>query len=199
MKSFATYIIEAADKKVVFAFGRMNPPTTGHEKVVAKVKREAEKQGARHQIVLSHSQDKKKNPLTPEQKLKHAKRMFPSTNLSTSSKESPSFITHAKRLHQEGYTHLTMVAGSDRVKHMHDLLHKYNGHGPGKEFNFKHIKVVSAGHRDPDAEGTAGMSASKMREHAKSGDFKSFRKGVPGHVSDQHAKELFDDVRKGSE
>jgi nicotinic acid mononucleotide adenylyltransferase len=195
MKTFTTFIAESTDKHVVFAFGRMNPPTTGHEKLVEKVKSEAKKQHADHEIVVSHTQDAKKNPLTAAQKLKHAKRFFPGANIHASSKEHPSFIHHAKRLNAAGYTHLTMVAGSDRVEEMHKLLHKYNG----KEFNFKHIKVVSAGHRDPDAEGTAGMSASKMRDHAKSGDFKSFRKGVPGHVSDQHAKELYDDVRKGSE
>lgn len=197
MRTFISFIAESADRHVVFAFGRMNPPTTGHEKLVNKVKSEAKKNNADHQIVLSSTQDKKKNPLTAEQKIKHAKRFFPGTNISAASKEHPSFIHHAKRLHKEGYTHLTMVAGSDRVKEMHTLLHKYNG--AGKEFNFKHIKVVSAGHRDPDAEGTEGMSASKMRDHAKSSNFEEFKKGIPKHVSHAHAKELYDDVRKGSE
>jgi predicted kinase len=90
-----------------------------------------------------------------------------------------------------------MVAGSDRVKEMHDKLHQYNGTHEGALYNFKKIEVKSAGHRDPDAEGAEGMSGTKMREHAKNGDFSSFRQGVPSHVPDQHAKELMKDVRKG--
>jgi predicted kinase len=90
-----------------------------------------------------------------------------------------------------------MVAGSDRIPEYEQKLNQYNGEGTGKLFNFKKIEVKSAGHRDPDAEGAEGMSASKMREHAKNGDFNSFRQGVPPHVNDKHAKELFRDIRKG--
>ena len=186
-----------ADKTTVFAFGRMNPPTVGHEKLVNKVKEVAAKHKAGHLIVMSHSQDAKKNPLTAEQKLTHAKRFFPKTNLKISSKESPSFLSHAAEIHKAGTHHLVMVAGSDRVDNYHETLHKYNGEGEGKLFNFKSIKVVSAGERDPDAEGVEGMSASKMREHAKSNSFDEFRKGIPSHVSEKHSKELFNDVRSG--
>jgi hypothetical protein len=186
-----------ADKTTVFAFGRMNPPTVGHEKLVNKVKDIAKKHNADHLIVMSHSQDAKKNPLTPEQKLKHAKRFFPKTNLQTSSKEKPSFFHHAADLHKSGTHHLIMVAGSDRVEEFSKNLHKYNGEGEGKLFNFKSIKVVSAGERDPDAEGVEGMSASKMREHAMNKDFAKFRQGVPSHVGDEHAHELMKDVRSG--
>jgi predicted kinase len=90
-----------------------------------------------------------------------------------------------------------MVAGSDRVDEYQKKLEQYNGEGPGKLFNFKKIEVKSAGHRDPDAEGAEGMSASKMREHAKNNDFTSFKQGVPTHLPEKHAKELFRDVRKG--
>lgn len=186
-----------AYKTTVFAFGRMNPPTVGHEKLVNKVKEEAAKHKADHLIVMSHSQDPKKNPLTAEQKLSHAKRFFPKTNLKVSSKESPSYLTHAAELHKAGTKHLVMVAGSDRVDNYHETLHKYNGEGEGKLYNFKSIKVVSAGERDPDAEGVEGMSASKMREHAKNNNFDEFKKGIPSHVSEKHAKELFSDVRSG--
>lgn len=186
-----------ADKTTVFAFGRMNPPTVGHEKLVNKVKAEAKARKADHLIVMSHSQDAKKNPLSSEQKLTHAKRFFPKTNLKISSKESPSYLTHAAELHKSGTQHLVMVAGSDRVDNYHETLHKYNGEGEGKLYNFKSIKVVSAGERDPDAEGVEGMSASKMREHAKNNNFDEFHKGVPSHVSDAHAKELFNHVRSG--
>jgi len=183
------------EKTTVFAFGRMNPPTTGHGKLLDKVKEVAKKHAADHLVVLSHSQDAKKNPLTSEQKLKHVKRFFPNTNFATSSKEHPTFLQHAAKLHASGTHHLVMVAGSDRTQEYHDKLHQYNG--PDKMFNFKSIKVVSAGERDPDAEGVEGMSASKMREHAKNNDLDSFKQGIPKHVKHEHAKELFDDVRGG--
>ena len=179
------------------AFGRMSPPTTGHEVLVNKVKDVAQEHGASHSVVLSHTQDKEKNPLSSADKLKHAKRFFPKTNLSTSSKESPTFLSHAEKLHKQGVTHLHMVAGSDRVPEYKKKLAQYNGKGEGKLFNFKKITVHSAGERDPDAEGTTGMSASKMRSHASSGNFKEFKKGIPAHVPEHHAKEMFHDVRKG--
>jgi hypothetical protein len=176
----------------------MNPPTTGHAKLVDKVKAVAKDVGGSHHIVLSHSQDPAKNPLTAEQKVKHAKRYFPDTNISTSSKEHPNFLSQASKLHKQGVTHLHMVAGSDRTEEYHKTLHKYNGvKGTHGYFKFKDIKVHSAGERDPDAEGVEGMSASKMREHASKGNFKEFKKGVPGHVSHEHAKDLYNDVRKG--
>ena len=184
-----------AEKTTVFAFGRMNPPTVGHEKLVNKVKELAKQHKADHLLVVSHSQDAKKNPLTGEQKLKHVKRFFPGVNVKSSSKETPTFLQHASELHKSGTQHLIMVAGSDRIQEYHDKLHQYNGEG--KMFNFKSIKVKSAGERDPDAEGVEGMSASKMREHAKNSDFGKFKQGIPYHVSDDHAHELMKDVRSG--
>ena len=169
MKSFLELLEEkdATHKPVVMAFGRMNPPTTGHLKLIDKVKHEAEKQGAKHTVVLSHTQDSKKNPLSAEQKVKHLKRYSPGTHFETADKEHPTILHHAAQLHKKGVTHLHVVVGSDRVKEMHHILHKYNGveAGHGK-YHFKKITVHSAGHRDPDAEGSEGMSATKMREHA---------------------------------
>lgn len=188
---------EEKERHAVLAFGRMNPPTTGHEVLVNKVKEVANKYKASHHVVLSHSQDKNKNPLTPAQKVKHARRFFPGTNITVATKDEPNFLTQAAKLHKKGVTHLHMVAGSDRVDEYHKLLHKYNGAHEGALFNFKHIQVHSAGERDPDAEGTSGMSASKMRAHASSGNFKEFKKGIPSHVPEHHAKEMYNDVRKG--
>ena len=187
---------EQKEKHAVLAFGRMNPPTTGHEVLVNKVKEIANQVGGTHHVVLSHTQDKSKNPLSAKQKLKHAQRFFPNTNLSVSNSSAPNFLEQAKKLHQKGVTHLHMVAGSDRVPEYKQLLQKYNGTHEGALFNFKEIHVHSAGERDPDAEGTTGMSASKMREHAKTGNFKEFKKGIPGHIKNEHAKELFSDVRQ---
>jgi len=194
---FRDFILEATEKHAVMAFGRMNPPTTGHAKLVDKVKEVAQKVGGSHHVVLSHSQDAKKNPLSAKDKLKHAKRFFPNTNLSTSDSEHPTFLHHAAKLHKQGVTHLHMVAGSDRTDEYKKKLAQYNGKHEGALFNFKKITVHSSGERDPDAEGTEGMSASKMRGHASTSNFKEFKKGIPGHVPEHHAKELMHDVRKG--
>ena len=194
---FSDFLREQKEKHAVLAFGRMNPITSGHEKLVNKVKDIATKVGGTHHIVLSHSQDSKKNPLTAAQKVKHAKRAFPGTNFTASSKEAPTFFDHAEKLHKQGVTHLHMVGGSDRTDEYHRLLHKYNGTHKGARFNFKSIQVHSAGERDPDAEGTTGISASKMREHATSGNYKQFKKGAPSSMSDEHVKHMYNDVRKG--
>ena len=185
----------AKDKKIVTAFGRMNPPTTGHQKLVDAVLHKAKSEDADHDIRLSHSQDAKKNPLSQEHKLHHARKMFPKVNFSGSSKEQPSFIHHLKDLHSKGYTHVTMVAGSDRADEYQKLVDKYNK--PDGEFHFKSIKIHSAGHRDPDAEGTEGMSASKMRKHAEEGNYHSFKAGLPSHTTHAHAQELYNHVRGG--
>ena len=199
MKSFLDILQEEkeGEKHHVFTFGRMNPPTTGHLKLIDKVKEVAKKHNATHTVVTSHSQDAKKNPLSAAQKVKHLKRYSPGTNFHASSKEHPTFLHHAAELHKKGVTHLHMVVGSDRVHEMKDKLHKYNGTHEGALHNFKKIHVHSAGHRDPDAEGTEGMSGTKMREHAKNKDTANFKKGIPHHVSDAHTKELMHDTRKG--
>jgi len=200
MKSFLEIIEEETgkEKHAVMAFGRMNPPTTGHLKLIDKVREVASKHKTKPTVVVSHSQDAKKNPLSGDQKVKHLKRYSPGTHFETSSKEHPTIMHYAAKLHAQGADHLHVIAGSDRVKEMHSLLHKYNGVKAGHgHYNFKKITVHSAGHRDPDAEGAEGMSGTKMREHAKNNDFSSFRQGVPHHVKDEHARELMKDVRKG--
>ena len=198
MKSFLELVEEKeSGKHAVMTYGRMNPPTTGHLKLIDKVKEVAKKVGGSHHIIVSHSRDSKKNPLSGEQKVKHLQRYSPGAHIEASTKEHPTFLHHAAELHKKGVTHLHMVAGSDRVKEYKEKLNKYNGTHKGALYNFKKIHVHSAGQRDPDAEGTEGMSGTKMREHAKSGNFKEFRKGVPEHVSNEHAKELMHDTRKG--
>ena len=186
------------EKHHVMAFGRMNPITSGHEAVVNKVHSVAKEHGASHNVIVSHSQDAKKNPLSGEQKVKHAKNAFPETNVSSASKESPTILHHAAAAHKAGATHLHVVAGSDRHEEMHNLLHKYNdkdsAHG---HYNFKKITVHSSGERDPDSEGTTGISASKMREHAASGNKAEFHKGAPSKMKPEHKDAMYNDVRKG--
>lgn len=186
-------------KHGVLVFGRMNPPTPGHVKVAEKAMELAKKVKGEHKIVVSHSQDPTKNPLTAEQKVKHAKRMFPKgANVVAASKEQPTILHHASEMHKSGIQHLHVVAGSDRVKEFQDMLDKYNGteskHG---FYNFKTIHVHSSGQRDPDAEGIEGISASKMRSLASSGNKKDFHAALPDNMDKKHKDEMYNDVRKG--
>jgi len=164
----------------------MNPPTTGHEKLIHKTHQIAQKHGTKANIVLSHSHDKKNNPLPQNHKINYVKKIHPGVNVSGSDKQSPSFLHHAKKLHQAGHDHLHVVAGSDRVGEYKKVLNKYNGHKD--HYNFKSITVHSAGQRDPDSEGASGISGTKMRAHAKAGDHKSFKAGLPKSLHSQHKK-----------
>lgn len=210
MLSFKDFIVEQLGGKEkttgsvslkshkVMAFGRMNPITHGHQAVVNKVHEIAKKHNASHVVIVSHSQDAKKNPLTAAQKVKHAKNAFPGTNVTAASKEHPTILHHAAKAHASGAEHLHVVAGSDRKEEMHNLLHKYNGqHSAHGHYNFKSITVHSSGERDPDAEGTSGISASKMRAHAASGNKAEFHKGAPTGMSTAHKDAMYHDVRKG--
>ena len=172
---------------LVFAFGRMNPPTIGHEKLVNKVDEIGRRNRASSKVFLTHSQDKKKNPLTQAQKLRYAKSAF---GPDIEAAPAKTLIDVLKEL-QKTYSDIIMVAGSDRVRDFKTLLNKYNM----KEYHFDSIKVVSAGQRDPDAEGTTGMSASKMRQAAIDNKFSEFKKGLPSQL--RTGKQMFNAVRKG--
>src|SRR6056300_718674 len=173
-------MIEATKKSIAFAFGRFNPPTIGHEKLINKVKSVPTTD---YKIYLSRSEDPKKNPLSPRDKLSIMKKLFPSHARNIEINQTNMVLDIATELYKKGYTDVTMVAGSDRVREFENILQKYNGvksrHGL---YDFDSIKVVSAGERDPDAEGATGMSASKMRDAAAKGDLKSFEKGLPKGV-----------------
>jgi cytidylate kinase len=179
-------VTEAVKKnEIVISFGRMNPITIGHEKVADKVLSIAKKTGAEAGIYLSHSQDAKKNPLSYDQKIKYGQAAFGKIVKKSKSK---TIIQVAQEL-QNSFKNLTIVVGSDRVKEFETLLNKYNG----KDYTYDAINVVSAGERDPDAEGAEGMSASKMRKAAADGDFDSFKKGLPKKLQ-RKAQEVWDAV-----
>lgn len=182
-------------KTMVFAFGRLNPPTIGHEKLVSKVMSEAKKHNADHVIVLSKTQKAPKDPLDGATKLYYAKKMFPSANLAVATDVMPTFFGWLKKFYTEGYEKVIMVAGSDRIGEYTRLINQYNG--KADQYTFKSVEVVSAGERDPDADGATGMSASKMREYAAKDDFKNFRKGVPRTLKDAEAQELMLEVQQG--
>ena len=177
-------------KKTVFTFGRMNPPTVGHEKLVAKVNEVAKRQKATPLVYLSHTQNKKKDPLSYDQKIKFATKSFGKIVVKSRSK---TIIQILQELESKKYTDITMVVGSDRVEDFKGLLNKYNG----KDYTFNSIEIVSAGARDPDAEGVEGMSASKMRSLVADGEMEEFHTGAPSKLSYKDAHSMYNDLRKG--
>tara|TARA_B100000780_G_scaffold265141_1_gene220323 strand:- start:528 stop:1310 length:783 start_codon:yes stop_codon:yes gene_type:complete len=173
-----------AEKEATLAFGRMNPPTIGHKKLVDVV---ASQPGDPY-LFITHTQKPKTDPLDFQTKLKFATKFFPNVTVGDSSVNT--IIKALQKLESMGYTSVTYVAGSDRIDQFKTLINKYNG----KDYKFNNINVVSAGERDPDADGAEGMSASKMRAAAISDDFSSFKQGV---VDQSLANQLYDAVRKG--
>ena len=176
-------------KKVVFTFGRMNPPTIGHEKLVNKLKAVASKEKADARLYLSHTNKPGTDPLSYKDKLKFAQKAFGIAYKSNAKQ----IFQIAKELQNEGYTHVYMVVGSDRVAEFNGLLKKYNGKG---DYDFKSIKVISAGQRDPDAKGVAGMSGTKLRNLAKDGDMKTFMSGLASGLSVADKKKVYALVSK---
>ena len=196
MRSFSQ-INEKAGDTAIFTFGRFNPPTTGHEKLIDALAREQSKNsGSLMYVFPSQSQNPKKDPLPFAIKVAYMRKMFPkyAKNIMANKKIRMVFDI-AVELHNKGHRSIVMVVGSDRVTEFEGLLNKYNGvNGRHGYYGFDNIEVVSAGERDPDAEGVSGMSASKMRAAASGGDFDSFKTGVPSGFKD--ALKLYNDVRK---
>jgi hypothetical protein len=196
MRSFKSYLTEE-DKVAYYTFGRLNPPTIGHEKLLDSL---AKKSGKNDYFVfLSQTQDSKKNPLDYTLKINSVRKMFPRHARRVMINKSVRTAFNASSfLYDKGYKSVVFVAGSDRVREFQTLLNKYNGvKGAHGFYNFKSISVISAGERDPDAEGVDGMSASKMRKFASENDFSSFSQGLPTSMKNKDAKRLFMDVRGG--
>jgi hypothetical protein len=194
MKSFKQFT-EEKKREVVFTFGRFNPPTIGHGKLIAKVATLAT--GNNYHIYASQSNDPKKNPLEYKEKLAVMRKMFPKFGRNIiDDKKAKTALHIASSLYDQGYTQVTMVVGSDRISEFKTLLNKYNNvSGKHGYYDFPDgILVVSAGDRDPDSDDVDGMSASKMRAAAIQGDFKSFSNGIPKEYGDDMA--LFNLIRK---
>tara|TARA_B100001094_G_C18190996_1_gene807226 strand:+ start:1663 stop:3435 length:1773 start_codon:yes stop_codon:yes gene_type:complete len=180
-------------KTVVFTFGRFNPPTVGHIKLAEKVKSVAKLNKADYKIYGSSSFDKKKNPLSPKIKERYMKKILRDKNAVVDSNVKTAF--HAmKVLSDAGYEKIIMVVGSDRVAEFKKSISRYVG--PGKDYDIKEFDVVSAGERDPEAEGVSGMSASKMRQAAKDGDLNSFKMGLPDYISKKDSEMMFKTLQK---
>lgn len=184
-------LFEDAEKTAVIAFGRLNPPTIGHAKLVDKI---TSIPGS-HYLFLSHTQKPKTDPLDFQTKQKFAQQFFPDIKVGNPNVRTP--VLALEYLQGQGYTDVIFVAGSDRVESFQKLFDTYNGQ-PDKTgkipFKFNSIRVISAGERDPDADDVSGMSASKMRAAAASGDLETFAQGVPDK---RLARNLYNAVRLG--
>jgi len=176
---------------LTLAFGRFNPPTVGHEKLLSMAKKTAA--GGDLKIYPSRTQDSKKNPLDPDMKVSYMRKMFPDFEKSIVNDEEMRSIFNVLQNADGEYKNVTIVVGSDRQSEFENLATKYNG----ELYNFDDIRVVSAGVRDADAEGVEGMSASKMRKAVADDDFEAFKRGIPASVKDADAQALYDAVRSG--
>ena len=180
------------DDTLTVTFGRFNPPTVGHEKLMSAAKKASA--GGPLKVYPSRTQDPKKNPLDPDMKISFMKKMFPDyeENIINDS-DMKSIFNVLQAADGDGYSNVNIVVGSDRQAEFENLATKYNG----ELYNFDQIRVISAGVRDADAEGVEGMSASKMRKAVMDDDFDSFRKGTPKNLDDGDTQALFDAVRTG--
>ena len=178
---------------VVVVFGRFNPPTIGHEKLLKKAAKEAEKRGFELRIYPSRSQDAKKNPLTPQMKISYMRQMFPDyADSIVDDKGAKTIFNVLTGANEEGHSNMIIMVGADRLGEFQGLSHKYNG----ELYNYDQLEVVSAGDRDPDSDDVTGMSASKLRLAAAEGDFVKFAKGVPDTLGNMEKMELFNVLRR---
>ena len=182
----------SSDETLTVAFGRFNPPTVGHGKLLSAAKKAAT--GGDLKIYPSRSQDPKKNPLDADMKISFMKKMFPDYKEDIiNDEEMKSIFNVLTTAGEKGYKNVNIVVGSDRQSEFDNLAQKYNG----DLYNFDKINVISAGVRDADSSGVEGMSASKMRKAVVDGDFDAFRKGTPKELDDGDTQALFDAVRSG--
>ena len=194
---FSEFLVEE-EKVGYLVFGRMNPPTIGHGKLLDKLAKTAGR--APYRIYLSQSADSKNNPLTYSDKVKYARKMFPRHARSIIIDKKVITPFHAlSAMYNAGFKKVVMVAGSDRVKEYDLRLNKYNSKkGSHGFYNFEGgVKVVSAGQRDPDGTGAEGASGTKQRGYAKSNDFTGFSQGLTKAISNPDAKKMFNAVRSG--
>jgi len=177
---------------ITVVFGRFNPPTIGHEKLLQSAEKAA--QGGDFKIYPSRTQDAKKNPLDPDMKVSYMRKMFPKYEEQiVNDSEMISIFNVLTTAYEEGYKNVNIIVGADRQAEFENLANKYN-----KDlYDFKQIRVISAGVRDADAEGVEGMSASKMRKAVADNDFEAFKKGTPSGAKEGDVQAMYDAVRAG--
>jgi len=182
--------VEKTKGTLTIAFGRFNPPTTGHEKLLDTVAKSSD--DGDYVIVPSRSQDPKKNPLDTDTKVSIMRQMFPQhSERIVNDPQNRTIFDVLKKAHMDGYANVRIVGGADRQKEFDKLVNNYNG----KMYQFDNVEVRSAGDRDPDSDDVEGMSASKQRKAAAENNFDAFYKGVPSTMSKKAAREMFNNIR----
>ena len=177
---------------LTLAFGRFNPPTAGHEKLIQAAEKAAA--GGDLKIYPSRTQDNKKNPIDPDMKISYMRKMFPDYKDNIiNDPQMRSIFDVLVAASEEGYKSVNIVVGSDRLGEFENLAMKYNG----DIYNFDEIRTISAGPRDDEAEGVGGVSSSKQRKAVMDDDFAAFKRGLPKNIKDGDAQALFDAVRTG--
>jgi len=192
-KDIVNILEQTSNKSVVFTFGRFQPPTSGHQLLINKVIKEARKRRAEHRIYPSLSHDVKQNPLSHKDKVLYMRKLFPKANI-VDDKKAVNPFNVLESLSKEGYKNVYFMVGGDRVSEFQKGMKKYVGKDG---YDFDTFEVISAGHRDPDAEGVVGMSGSKMRKAAQDDEFEQFLNGVPDKTSKRVSLGLFKAIRKG--
>lgn len=196
-KSISSLNEALGGKTVAFTFGRFQPPTSGHQRLVDALAEAANKAGAEAYLYPSRTNDAKKNPLTPSLKVKWLRKFFGSKVKVVDDAGAKTMFDVLNKFQNSGVKKVIMVVGGDRVAEMKNAIKPYLTHkDPDKRYTFE-FEIVSAGERDPDAEGVVGMSASKMRAAAVNNDFKAFMGGIPEGVSESDAQALFKELRRG--
>jgi len=177
---------------LTFGFGRFNPPTVGHEKLMDTISKTAG-EGGQYRVYPSRSQDAKKNPLDPREKIDYMRKMFPKhANAIVDDENTRTIFDVLKGAHAKGFKTVNVVVGSDRVKEFENLANKYNG----QLYDFDKINIVSAGERDASAKGVEGMSASKLRKAAMDDDYETFSSGISKNIDDKSTKKLYNTIQK---
>ena len=196
INSFKSYLVEE-EKTLYFVWGRMNPPTAGHEKLLDFLKAKAGNNPYR--IYLTQSEDQIKNPIPFAQKVKFARKGFPQyARQIMMDRKLKTIFDAVTSFYNEGFKRIVVVAGGDRIREYDITLNKYNGKkGRHGFYNFEKIQVLNAGDRDPEAKGVAGVSGTKLRGFVTDGDFTSFAQNMPKKLSNADAKQVFNAVRKG--
>ena len=177
---------------LTIAFGRFNPPHAGHQQLMDTAAAAAEAEESDYMIVPSRSNDPKKNPLDADTKVAFMRGMFPQHSSRIQNDVNTRTIFDVlKKAHNDGYANVRIVGGADRVKEFDKLANNYNG----TLYQFDNVEVLSAGDRDPDADGVEGMSASRLRLAASENDFRTFKSAMPEGMRPKDARELFNTVR----
>lgn len=184
------------NRKIVLAFGRFNPPTIGHQKLIEACESVANKNNCDYKIYVSNSVDSAKNPLKTSDKLWFMHQMFPkhADHIFADTEILNPFLLLA--MYNKDYDEVIFVAGSDRVSNYESQFNKHMN-GPTATFYYSSLVIQSSGERDADSEGATGMSASKMRAAAESMDLISFRKGIPKTLKRPEMMMLYNAVREG--